>query len=158
MNVGMVFGMIFSIIIIGFVLYFGYTYIGEYMGIQSDAGLMQQILSIDSTTSEIYNMAYESSRSFTVSMSSGSGKLCFVDTDNPSANPDGGWPDSEILRKMVTSYENNVLILDSGGMYKEGKKIDHLVPYRRENFCVSSPTRLILMNEGDHVSVRIDEG
>ncbi|MBN2043270.1 MAG: hypothetical protein JW754_05715 [Candidatus Aenigmarchaeota archaeon] len=154
MNVGMLFGIIFAIIVIGFVLYFGYTYIGEYMSIQNEAGLMQQILRLDNAVDEVYNMAYESSKRFSLSLGEGK-KVCFVDPQNPSSNPDGGWETNEVLTRMVSGNNHNVVILLPDGRYDNGKEIEHLAPLRSSNFCVEGDSEFLLKNEGKYVSITI---
>ncbi len=154
MNVGMLFGIIFSMIIIGFVLYFGYTYIGEYMDIQGDAGLMQQILRLDNAADEVYNMAFESSKRFSLSFSGG-GKVCFVDPSNPSSNPDDGWETNEVLTRMVSGNNHNVVVLLPDGRYDYGKEIEHLAPLRSSNFCVEGDSEFLLRNEGKYVSITV---
>jgi len=115
----------------------------------------EKILKLEDATDEVYNMAFESSKRFTISLPSGSGKLCFVDYQNPSSNPDKGWETNEILTKMVTSYKNNVVMLYPDGRYKDGKEIQHLSPYRGDNFCIESTAEFLLRNEGKYVSITI---
>jgi hypothetical protein len=151
MNVGLLFGIIFAIIVLGFVMFFGYDYISKFLGISGEASLVQQILTLEGEVKDVFNLAMGSTKEFRITIPSNVGRVCFVNPENPESNPSGGWEMNVILTKMITSYQYNVLILDREGRFDDGKKIDHLIP--NQNFCISSGKRLLLKNEGKFVSI-----
>ena len=80
MQVGMVFALIFTIILIGFVLIVGIPQLGAFASVGSHAQVIKMIHDIDERVESVYyNAGYGSSETITLSLPSGS-RICFIDT------------------------------------------------------------------------------
>jgi len=153
MDVGILFGIILAIIVMGFVIFFGYRYVSDMTCIQGDSTTAQQIINLEKSVQDTFSLSMGSSKDFTLMVGACSGKVCFVDTANTESNPAGGWETNNVFDDLVTSEKLNILILDSKGNYKEGREIKNMKP--AENFCISSAKKLLLTNKGRYVSISI---
>lgn len=150
MNVGLVFGIIFAAIIIGFLLFFGYTYINEMFGVNCEAILGDQIIKLREQVGRTFQFSLGATQEFTLTVPACIEKICFVNPDDPSSY--GNWETNNVITRMILTYDYNVIVFrddQSSG----GHVIDHLTT--EYNFCVSSKKTLLLKNDGPFVVVKL---
>jgi hypothetical protein len=78
MNVGLIFGMIVAILIMGMVITFGYAQITNMLEIQERAEIERNIRVFSEAVERIYSMSGETSEEFTLTFPSGVSKVCFL--------------------------------------------------------------------------------
>ncbi|MBU0898801.1 MAG: hypothetical protein KJ613_03220 [Nanoarchaeota archaeon] len=149
MNVGMVFGIIFAIIVMGFVIAFGLPMI-------MDAGCAQEQIKISSTLNDFeqkVNEVYSFSRGSVLpySLSFSGSKICFVDYENPGASS-STWaaPDSAV-QGLIRGQNYTIWYSHCKG--ESGKEIEHLNVV--DNFCFLGSGRVYLENMGTYVGISI---
>ena len=151
MNVGMLFGIIFAIVVIGFVLFLGSDQIASFLGVSQEAAFLQQMNDFGDEVSNVYSLAMGSIKSYSFKVPSSIEKMCFVNPDDPSASPEGNWePDDPLIRSVRNNGYNIVAFVKGKGF--QGDTIENMIP--EENFCISSATKILIENEGRYVSVR----
>ena len=102
MNVGMLFGIIFTIIVIAFVVFFGYEQISSFIGISSGASMSQQIEDFRDEVGNVNTLAMGSVKRFNFKVYAGVERVCFVDSEDPSPEPSNDWnPDNIIERSII---------------------------------------------------------
>ncbi len=157
MNVDMVFAIIFTIILVGFLFSLGMDQIIAIFGVSGQAQVQSAVKNIEKISEELYHLAEGSSNTYALSIPSGR-RICFLKSADPSPNPSRGWnPEKHI-------YDN--LIMDSSSQYfgsniwiyftqtkQEGYKIPNLEPVY--NFCAPSGTTLYFENKGVFVSIEM---
>lgn len=153
MNIGLLFGIIFAAIVMGFVLFFGYTQFSNMACIQGESITAQQIVRLERDIDDVFSMAMDSSQEFDFIVGTCTGKVCFVDADDSGPNPERGWDGGTIYEELVSTNGYNLFIMDEQGRHKDGKKIEHMIP--DENFCISASSSLLLTNRGRSVEVSI---
>ncbi|NIO22560.1 MAG: hypothetical protein GTN38_00850 [Candidatus Aenigmarchaeota archaeon] len=149
MNVGLVFGIIFAAIVIGFLLFFGFKYINEMFEVNCDAILGDQIIKLRDQVEKTFQLSLGSSQEFILNIPSCTEKMCFVDYDDPSSY--GNWETDNILTRMIIQNKYSLIVFDRDKNF-EGYEIERLKP--NYNFCVSSRKTLLLKNEGSFVNVK----
>jgi len=154
MNVGLLFGVIFASIVIGFVLFFGVTYIGDMNNVSCASQLGQQMTNLESAVRSTLSLSQGSSQELKILVPGCFQKICFVDPEDPEKNPQQGWdPDRGVL-SIVESQENNVIVYMPGGTV-DAYRIDRFEPY--VNFCITSTENVILKNTGREVQITLPE-
>ena len=154
MDVGLMFGVIFAVIFIGFLLAFGTGYITNFMNLNSEATMKQQVNSLKFSVKSASNLAQGSIEKIKLIVPSGYKKVCFVDPEYSLSNPAGNWESSEFLISMITKYKYNILIFGQDDL-PEGDVIEKAKPY--QNFCITSSRELILRNTGAIVEITLPE-
>jgi hypothetical protein len=153
MDVGLLFGMIFAIIVMGFVVFFGYRYVTDMACIQGDSTTAQQIINLEKSVQDTFSLSMGSSKDFQLMVGACSGKICFLNPASTDSNPESGWETNNIFDELIQSNNYNIFVLDSSGNYKDGRSIKNMKP--AENFCISSAKNLLLTNKGRYVSISI---
>ena len=161
MDTGMVFAIIFALILVGFVLAFGVGQIQSFFCLGSNAQTNKAVQDIESYVEEVSVLARGSARTYTISLPSDS-KICFVNKNNPSVEP--GWPRPElywnppqiILENFLQnpqspSYQSNLWIYSCGRELGEGYKISFLSPTK--SFCAGSGQKVYIENKGLSVDI-----
>jgi len=155
MNVGLVFGIIFTIILIGFLFSVGIDQIISIFGVTGQAQIQGTVKNIERLVEELYHLSEGSSNTYTISIPAGS-KICFLKPDDPTPNPARGWnPEPFIYTHLIadnqSQYFGSNLWIYFNPKRQEGYKIPYLEPIY--NFCVTSGQELYFENRGVFVSV-----
>lgn len=163
-NVGMVFGIVITIIVIGFVLTMGMGQITEFFCIGSNSQAAKAVKDVESISGEVYLLGKGSSKTHKLSIPSDI-KICFVNTEDPSPHPymdnDLTWNPSKIVLENILlnpnseNYKSNVWIYFCGDPIGEGYKISYVSPSK--SFCVSSGRELYIENKASFVDISIIE-
>lgn len=158
MNIGMVFGFIFAIIVIGFLLASGGNLINKIFGLQGDVQIAKQMADIQSAVytdsgSGIFWSLKGSVDTINVKVGGGAEKICFFNPAKPSKNPSGNWLPEKSLEGQIQSKNYTAGIFEAGGNFN-GYKIDKLLP--SSNFCIDSASRLTITNTGKNVDIKLE--
>ncbi len=150
MNVGLVFGIIFAAIVIGFLLFFGFKYVNEMFSVNCEAILGDQIMKLKDQVSKTFHLSMGSTQEFVMIVPSCVEKICFVNPEDPSSY--GNWETNNVLTRMILVNKYNLIVFDRDKTFS-GYRIDHMrTDY---NFCVSSKKTLILRNDGSFVVISL---
>lgn len=150
MNVGLVFGIIFTAIVIGFLLFFGFKYINEMFTVNCDAILGDQIIKFRDQVGKTFRLSLGASQEFTLIVPSCVEKICFVDPESPDSY--GNWETNNILTRMILQNKYSMIVFNKDRTFR-GYEVDHLKA--EYNFCVSSKQKLLLKNDGSFVAVKL---
>lgn len=152
MDTGLVFGIIFAIIIMALLLVFGMEQIVNIFCVGNIAQADKSVKDLENTVENVYNLAEGSAMPFRVAIPKNS-KLCLINYNDPA--PMNSWnPDPDLYNSIKYSIENrryNVWIRYGCGTEEIGYRINYLE--LTENFCVSGNTELYVENKGYHVAI-----
>jgi hypothetical protein len=158
---GMLFAMIFTIIIIGFIFAVGFSQIQDFFCLGSNVQTRKAVKDIESIVDEVFVLAAGSAKTYSLSLPSGA-KICFVNKDypGPQPNPDPAtnWnPDRLVLENFLENpnspqYGSNLWIYFCGNPLGEGYKMKYLSPSK--SFCAVSGHKLFLENKGSFVNIK----
>jgi len=151
MNVNMVFALLFAIIIIMVVLFFGTTQFGNLININSETTFYNDMNKFDGVVAKVASMSLDSEQKFDFKLSGNTEKVCFVNRNRPDSNPEGGWKLTNILEHIITDGDYNLLIFEKGKDVPTGRRVDYLIP--ESNFCIKARKTLWLVNKGRYVSI-----
>lgn len=156
MNAGMVFALIFTVIVIGLVLVFGLGQMGSLFCMSSDAQVGKSMTDLETVASEVYNLAEGSSRVFRISLP-GDSKLCFVDPEGTgiqlytAADSWKNWVPDPVYESIIQEKGYNIWYEMCSG--KGGKTLSYVkVP---KNFCVIGGKSIYLENKGLWVEISV---
>jgi hypothetical protein len=159
-NVGMVFAMIFVLIIIGFILAVGLDQILVLFDVGGQAQMTKAVKDLEKITEEVYLYSEGSSKTYMLSIPSSS-RLCFVNKEDPGpqtyTEPERTWfPDKMVLEQFLKNpesqyYGSNIWMYKQGDEFGEGYEISHLSPAK--SFCTRGGTKLFLVNKGYSVDI-----
>ena len=147
MNVGLIFGVVFTLILIGFVLIFGGQGIMNLMNISGETKIYSDISTLEKEVSNLYSMSENSAKTITVHAENDV-KVCFVDPDRADIT-ENGWVADGKYDFIAQHSRYNVFIIKKDGF--DGKTIKHLKP--RHNFCIISRKTLTVINKGRYVDI-----
>jgi len=150
MNVGLVFGIIFAAIMIGFLLFFGFKYINEMFSVNCDAILGDQLIKFREHVSKTFQLSLGASQEFAFIVPSCLEKVCFVDPESPHNY--GNWQTNNVLTRMIEQNKYNLVVFYKDGTFR-GYRAEHMKP--DYNFCMSSKKTLMLKNDGSFVKVKL---
>jgi hypothetical protein len=154
MNVAQVFGIIFAIIVIAFVLVFGTGAIGNIFCVGNVATMDNSVQQLKTTLGNVYLLAEGSTDIYAIKVPQGS-KVCFVNPESPDINPLGGWlPPVETRNITLNNMRRggyNVWIDYNCGTQSPYYKINYMKP--KQNFCLTGNANLYLENKGLWVEV-----
>ena len=152
MNVGMVFAIIFAIILMAAILVFGIGQIGNVFCLSSDAQVASAIKDLEVMVEEVYVLSEGSSRVFDLRIPGGA-ELCFVNTSNPgtqySRDRLHDWIADPVYQAVIQEYGYNLWYTQCSG--KNGYTFEHLRVSDEGSFCVKSGDSLFLTNKGRFV-------
>ncbi len=153
MQVGMVFGIIFALIVMAMVLTFGSGMIADMMCMGSLGQTNKAIEDMADAVSRVHSLDEGSSSPFDVSLPS-SARVCFVDPEDPSPSITGGWmPDPGLfIEEEIQANGYNIWLEYNCGESDRGFSMRYLET--ESNFCAERGDRLLLTNTGMTVSVR----
>ena len=144
----MVFALIFAIVLISFIVVFGYDAITRMFCIGKDSQVQKAFDSVKEYVNRLYMKAKGSSDIAEVNIPSGS-RICFVNSTSPGRNSAGQWYPDRSIEEIITVEGYNTWIEFCRG--SEGYTLRHV--RIDENFCVIGPSRIYLENKGAYVSI-----
>lgn len=164
MQVGAVFGLIFALIVMGFVLFFGSSQIANVMCIGSIGQTTKAVKNLEALVDDIQASGEGSSDTYRVN-TAGNANLCFIDPDDPRPSISGRWlPDPDlypVTEKKIQTGHYNVWIEYNCGNMEPGYIMDYVVtpfPGQPGNFCIGAGETLLLTNIGAEVRVERLQG
>lgn len=151
MNVGMIFAIIFTAIVIVFLLAGGTKLITDLLGFGELAQIETEIRELENTVSkEVYWQPLGASRLFEFTITPGMDRACFLDYLDPRANPEKGWTGNNVIEYQIRMMNYTIyLFMDSGN--EQGYPIKKARV--KENFCISSTQELMLISRGSYVEI-----
>lgn len=157
MQVGAVFGIIFALIVMAFVLYFGADQIANIICLGNTGQTTKEVMNLENLVDDIQAAGEGSSDTFRMNIPDNA-KVCFIDPNNPSPSIVGDWvPDPNSFIEEIIKMEGfNMWIFYNCGKSDNGHKTDFLVT--DNNFCASSGDTLLLTNIGIQVKVEMLAG
>jgi len=149
MNVGLIFGIIFAAVIIGFLLFFGFVYLSDMMNFNCEAILRDQIIKLREQVGKTFRLSLGASQEFELLIPQCIEKICFINPEDPSSY--GNWQTSNAINIIVKSYGYNMIVFSKDQTF-DGHKIDNLAA--EYNFCIHSKETILLKNDGPLVMVK----
>jgi len=159
-NIGMVFAMIFTVIIIALVLAVGMNQITDFFCLGSNAQANKAVKDIESLVGEVFLLSSGSGKSYPLSLPSDV-KVCFINKTNPGPHPytdtKKTWnPGTLILENFLQNptspqYGSNIWIYYCGKELGDGYKMKYLSPSK--SFCAPTGSKLYIENTGPSVDI-----
>lgn len=153
MSVGMIFGMIFAIIVMSMLIAFGADILGILFGMGSDAQLMKSIKNMETVVDDLYHYP-GNTEYFTLNIPKDA-KLCFVNTSNPEPvyypDPKKTWDPDIVYQRIIREEGYNIWYETSSG--KSGGEIKRLSIAEGKSFCAVPGMELYLQNVGGKVTI-----
>lgn len=157
MEISMVFGIIFAIIVICLILVFGMDQVVNMFCVTNTAQTQKAVKDLENLVNNVYQLGEGSSMPFSVKIPRNT-KLCFLNYSNPA--PMNNWaPDPELYQSIgyeISQKRYNMWILYDCGLGEPGYKVKYLSIH--ENFCVGTGTELYLENKGQYVAIERPAG
>ena len=154
MDAGQVFGLIFTLILVAFLLVFGFNQIRDFFCLGSDAQVFKQVKDLEVVVEDLYTKTEGSSVPVDMRIPS-DGSICFLNIDDYSRNFAYGWdPSPYIISEILNNprhqdYQSNLWVKKCGG--EEAYKIANLKS--SVNFCTAKGDEIFLENKGFYVEV-----
>jgi hypothetical protein len=157
MNVGVVFGMIFTVIVVLFLLVFGLGQLTDFFCLSSDAQVQKAIRDVENRVEQVYNLAEGSSMTLDLNLPSDL-KFCFIDPLNPgpqdySPQTWKNWYPDDVYITLI--QDNNYTLWYTGCSGQNGYRIKNLKPKNNESFCIKPGVELYLVNKGQYVEIDV---
>jgi hypothetical protein len=158
LSVGMVFALIFTIIVIGLLLTFGMDSIIRFFCFANDAQTTSVIKKLEIAVDSLYEKSEGSSLLFKLKLPSNA-KLCFVNASNPSSrfhtDPVKTWNPDITIQDMIKENGYNLWFFHCSGQsgYKITCKNSPQCFQPSDNFCATSGSELYLVNKGEWIEV-----
>ncbi len=151
MNVGMIFAIIFTVIVVVFLLVGGMKMITDLLGLGEEAQIRAQIERLENTVSrEVYWLPVGGSKPFEFTLTPGMDRVCFLDYLDPGPNPGKGWEGNNVIEYQVRSMNYTVYYFFKDGN-EDGRAIEKARV--RESFCIGSTQDLMLTSRGRYVEI-----
>jgi len=158
-SAGMAFAIIFTIIVIAFLLVFGYQQITQWLCFQEQAQALKTLRGIEDTAERNYEKGEDSTDRYKVSLPEDS-SICFVDPQRPEKKIYSGnkaaqsWnPENlDAAKVMIRNQGFNMIYTVGCQAGLQGYKIDILFP-SSGNFCARNGMWIIFTNKGLSVGV-----
>ena len=151
MNVGMIFAMIFTALVIAFLLLGGMEMITDLLGFGEEAQIQTKIRELENIVkNEVYWLPLGGSKPIEFPLTSGIYRLCFFDYLDPRPNPAKGWEGNNVIEQMVRMENYTIYIF-----WKNGEEGGYSIERGRvkENFCTKSSIELMLISRGGYVEI-----
>lgn len=154
MQVGAIFGLIFAILVMAFMIFFGSGMLEDFICVGNVGQTNHVIQNLEGLIDDIQASGSNSRKQFIMNIPRNA-KVCFVDPENPGRNILGGWnPDPNLyIEEEIKAQGYNLWIEYNCGTNPPGHKLDYLVI--DENFCVGSKEIILLTNIG--IEVRVEK-
>jgi len=160
----MFFAIIFTVIIIGFVIAVGIGQIQDFFCIGSDAQTNTAVKNVEVLVDEMFILAKGSAKTYKLSLPSES-RICFVNITNPDPHPyqdvSKTWnPDKIIIDEILKNpnspqFGSNLWIYRCDSKVGEGYKMKYLTPSK--SFCAVGNDEILIENKGSFVDISIPE-
>lgn len=154
MGVGMVFGIIFAIVVMIMLIVFGADIISTIFGMGSDAQLVKTIKNMQTVVDDLYYLPSGSGDYFTLNIPRDT-KLCFVNTTHPEpvyyADPKKTWDPDIVFQRIIKEEGYNIWYETSSG--KSGGEIRRLSIAEGKSFCAVPGMEIYLQNVGGRVTI-----
>ncbi len=154
MGVGMVFGIIFAVLVISMLFVFGSDAIMGIFCMGSDAQVQKAIQNMQTFVDDLYVLPSGSGDYFTIGIPKDY-KLCFVNSTDPKAviypDPQKSWNPDRVYQRIITEEGYNVWYSHCRG--ESGTMIEHLFINPDRNFCAKPGSRIYLQNVGRWVTI-----
>ena len=159
MDVSMVFGIIFTIIVMAVLLVFGWDQIANLLGFGGDAQTLRSIDSLGKKIDFIYQNAENSRSEFTLSFPKDY-KLCFFNSSNPApkyySDRSMTWNPDQTVKFMINqSGFNSWYYSGTDNASGRGHSFRYLDIPTEKNFCAPGGTKLSVVNRGYSVEVEL---
>ncbi len=155
MNVGLIFGIIFAIIVMGMLIVFGMQNIGSVIEVSCESHIGQEMINIEKAVDKVRTFSQGSSIELIVLVPSCVERVCFVDPQHPEIeNKKGGWMTNDFISDLVSSNGHNVVLLKDDGSY-DGYTVSKLRPV--ENFCITTKEKTVLRNMGSRIEISLSD-
>jgi len=156
MEVGAVFGMIFAIIVMGFIIYFGSGQIINIICMGNIGQTSKAIRNLEVLVDDIQASGEGSSDTYRMSIPTNA-RVCFIDPADPRPSITGGWlPDPDeypVIEKKIQTGGYNTWIDYKCGDADPAHRMNYIVV--DSNFCVGAGDTVLLTNIG--IEVRIEK-
>ncbi|MBI4020317.1 MAG: hypothetical protein HY367_03210 [Candidatus Aenigmarchaeota archaeon] len=155
MDVGMVFAIIFTAIVIVLVLTLGVDQIRDLLGIGRLAQINGAIKELRGVVDLTYTLSEGTVKPLTLRFPSGA-RFCFVDSESPEADLDyadraSRWDPDDFVVDEIRRKGYSLWVYSEAKDPGEGYAVDYLKPGR--NFCAPGGSGLLLINRGLYVDV-----
>ena len=157
MDVSLIFGIIFTIIVMGALLVFGWDQIANLLGFGGEAQTLRSIDNLNKKIDFIYRNAEGSRTEFALAFPKDF-RLCFFNSSNPAprfySDRSMTWnPDQTVLFRINQSGFNSWYYRGENDAAGHGYGFAYLGIPTEKNFCVPGGTRLSIVNRGYTVEV-----
>jgi hypothetical protein len=152
MDVSMVFGIIFTIIVMAALLVFGWDQIANLLGFGGEAQVLRSIDGLGKKIDFIYRNAEGSRTEFTLSFPKDY-KMCFFNSSNPApkyySDRSRTWNPDQTVKYMINqSGFNSWYYRGSDNAAGRGHSFPYLDVPTEKNFCVPGGTKLSIVSMG----------
>ena len=131
MNVGMVFAVIFAVVVVGLVLVFGMEQIINIFCFGSDAQAMSAIKNLENEVDNLYVLAEGASKRYDLGIPADA-EFCFIDPSKADqANILKGWEPDPVFVSLIRENSYNIWYTSCSG--KNGYKVPYLLPLAIEH-------------------------
>ena len=148
----MVFAMVFTIIVMGLILVFGFDQIISIFNLGGQAQCQSVIKKIDKQVQSVYSYATGSGVPVKINIPDNC-RICFVNSTDPSermyTDKDKTWNPDIVYQKLIEEKGYNIWWEYSGN--KGGYTIKHLAV--KKSFCVKRNQKIYIENLGRSVGV-----
>jgi hypothetical protein len=157
MDVSMLFGIIFTCIVIGVILIFGGEQIANFFLLGSQAQVLKTMDSLQKKVDSIYRLAEGSGSEFALSFPKDY-KVCFFNSSNPAprfyADMARTWdPDSITKYRINSSHYNTWYFSGNDNAAGDGKRIPYLDIPTSKNFCIPGGGKVYVVKRFDSVEI-----
>ena len=155
MDTSMIFGIIFAIVLIVFILVFGTGALNDIFCFSADAQMVKELKNIEQSVGDIYYLAENSGDSHTISLPS-SQKICFVNSSNPAprrySDATKTW-DVDIVYQRIIKNEGYNIWYYGCGKKQSGYSISRLEMPTENNFCATGGSKIYIIKRHDWVEI-----
>jgi|GEM_PF-717737 len=162
MDPSMVFGIIFTIIVMGVLIVFGWDQIATIFGFGGEAQIIRTIDNLNKKVDYIYRNAEGSRAEFTLAFPK-SYSLCFFNASDPSprfySDKSMTWnPDQTVKFRINQSGFNSWWYAGGDTAQGKGYRFSYLEIPTAKNFCSLGGTKLSIVNRGYSVEIERASG
>jgi len=164
-SAGMAIAIIFTLIVIGFLLVFGYQQISQWFIFQNQVQVMKVINDLEDTAKMTLDKSEGSTDTYTVKIPEAAG-ICFVDPKSPEKRiytrdkTAQNWNPENIahVKTLIKNHGYNIFYFTDGGSKLDGFEMSGVSPGKTggtsDNFCVKNGMKVKFTNVGLYVEAR----
>ncbi len=154
MSVGMIFGIIFAILVMSMILVFGADVTKIIFCTGNDAQIQKTIDNLQSVMDDLYMLPSGSGDWFTIKIPSDF-RICFVNSTDPGPviypQQERSWKPDIVYQRIIQDEGYNIWFRHCSG--ESGGEIEHLFISPGKNFCAKTGTRIYLESTGRWVTI-----